>query len=88
MGGWWEKGAGGSRSGVVSAHISLALRGCCRNASQPQPFIGLIMMHSTQVMLNCGFFSLFAGHKLFLPSAELSAEQTTPPCFRSHISSL
>lgn len=49
-----------SWSGVVSPHIRLHAQKSLQE--NPQRFMGLIMMHSTQGMFNCGrvFFSPFS----------------------------
>lgn len=46
MGGWWGEGSWGSRSGVVSLHICLHVQKS--GQEKPQPFMGLIILHSTQ----------------------------------------
>lgn len=44
----------GSRSGVVSLHICLHVQKS--GQEKPQRFMGLIILHSTQGMFNCGSF--------------------------------
>lgn len=61
-----KEGTGVSRSGVVSPHIRLRAQKSLQE--NPQRFMGLIMMHSTQGMFNCGrfFFLLFSFQLCFL----------------------
>ncbi len=77
----------GSVDAVVSLHIRLALRSCWRNAFRPQLFMGVIMMHSTQGMFNCGIF--FADNKLcYCLQLGFVAYLRLPPSLSSNLSAL